>query len=37
MYSGEVVDYVKSDSSAGYSELYLTDGVMQIFKRIKNE
>ena len=35
--TGEVVYYVKSDSSAGYSELYLTDGVMQIFKRIKNE
>lgn len=35
--TGEVVDYVKSDSSAGYRELYLTDGVIQIFKRIKNE
>lgn len=33
--SAEVEEYVKSDSSAGYRELDLTDGVIAILKRIK--
>ncbi|EHE96286.1 tyrosine-type recombinase/integrase [Enterocloster citroniae] len=35
--SGNVVDYVKSDSEAGYRELDLSDELIQIFKRIKRE
>lgn len=33
--SGNVVDYVKSDSEAGYRELDLSDEVIDVFKRIK--
>lgn len=33
--SGKVEEYVKSDSSAGYRELDLTDGVITILKRIR--
>lgn len=35
--SGAVEDYVKSDSSAGYRELDLSDNVISIFKRIKRD
>lgn len=35
--SGDVVEYVKSDSEAGYRELELSDEVVNIFKRIKRE
>lgn len=35
--SGKVVEYVKSDSSAGYRELALSDEVIDIFKRIKRD
>lgn len=35
--SGKVVEYVKSDSSAGYRELDLSDEVIDIFKRIKRD
>ena len=31
--SGAVEDYVKSDSSAGYRELDLSDGAIDIFRR----
>lgn len=33
----EVVDFVKSDSSAGYRELFLTDNVIDILNRVKND
>ena len=33
--TGKVVDYVKSDSSAGYRELDLTDKAMEILHRIR--
>ncbi len=35
--SGDVVDYVKSDSEAGYRELVLSDSVIKLFKRIKED
>lgn len=34
---GKVVDYVKSDSSAGYRELSLSDEVIYLFKKVKND
>jgi len=34
---GEVVEYVKSDSEAGYRELVLSDNVLQILRRIRKE
>lgn len=33
--SGDVVEYVKSDSEAGYRELELSDEIINIFKRVK--
>ena len=35
--SGNVVDYEKSDSEAGYRELDLSDEIIDIFKRIKHD
>lgn len=35
--SGNVVDYVKSDSEAGYRELDLSDELIEVFKRIKRD
>lgn len=34
--SGNIVEYVKSDSEAGYRELVLTDSVINMLKLIKN-
>lgn len=34
---GKVVEYVKSDSEAGYRELSLSDEVINLFKRIRRE
>lgn len=35
--SGQVEEYVKSDSEAGYRELIMSDGAIEILKRIKKE
>lgn len=35
--SGNVVDYVKSDSEAGYRELVLSNSVIKFLKRIKED
>lgn len=35
--SGKVVDYVKSDSSAGYRELDLSDEALEILRRIRRD
>lgn len=34
---GKVVDYVKSDSEAGYRELSLSDEVISLFKRVRRD
>lgn len=35
--AGKVVNYVKSDSSAGYRELPLSDEVLHLFRKVKND
>ena len=35
--SGNVVEYVKSDSSAGYRELALSDEALELFQRIRRD